>query len=171
MGNAALTKASGRSCVPGGGKASSSSSMDERIDALVLRLHEVKSSSFTSSFTSSFYIESRKCCHFQTMMMMMMMMMMMSLCRDIGVLVSSSSLGKTKRDEEERKKRRKRNAGERASVFLRVVSVAFSFATKACLVFCISLEITHSSFSLNTTTNNNNNNNQNENTNHKRLKR
>ena len=167
MGNAALTKASGRSCVPGGGggKASSSSSMDERIDALVLRLHEVKSSSSSSS--SSFYIESRKCCHFQTMMMMMMM----SLCRDIGVLVSSSSLGKTKRDEEERKKRRKRNAGERASVFLRVVSVAFSFATKACLVFCISLEITHSSFSLNTTTTNNNNNNQNENTNHKRLKR
>ena len=110
MGNAALTKASGRSCVPGGGggKASSSSSMDERIDALVLRLHEVKSSSSSSS--SSFYIESRKCCHFQTMMMMIMM----SLCRDIGVLVSSSSLGKTKRDEEERKKRRKRNAGERA---------------------------------------------------------
>ena len=105
MGNAALTKASGRSCVPGGGK-TSSSSMDERIDALVLRLHEVKS----SSSSSSFYIESLVCCHFQTMMMMIMM----SLCRDIGVLVSSSSLGKTKRDEEERKKRRKRNAGERA---------------------------------------------------------
>ena len=62
------------------------------------------------------------------------MMMMMSLCRDIVVFfVSLSSLGKTKRfDEEDRKKRRKRHAGERASVFfLRVVSVAFSFATKA----------------------------------------
>ena len=43
MGNAALTKASGRSCVPGGkASSSSSSSMDERIDALVLRLHEGK---------------------------------------------------------------------------------------------------------------------------------
>ena len=115
MGNAALTKASGRSCVPGGGKASSSSSsssMDERIDALVLRLHEVKSSSFTSSFTSSFYIESRKCCHFQTMMMMMMMM---SLCRDIGVLVSSSSLGKrSATKKKERKEGKETRASERA---------------------------------------------------------
>ena len=111
MGNAALTKASGRSCVPGGGKASSSSSssMDERIDALVLRLHEVKSSSFTSSFTSSFYIESRKCCHFQTMMMMM------SLCRDIGVLVSSSSLGKrSATKKKEGKEGKETRASERA---------------------------------------------------------
>ncbi len=71
----------------------------------------------------------------------------------------------------EGKEGKETRASERAFL-LRVVSVAFSFATKACLVFCISLEITHSSFSLNTTTNtNNNNNNQNENTNHKRLKR
>ena len=71
------------------------------------------------------------------------MMMMMSLCRDIVVFfVSLSSLGKTKRfDEEDRKKRRKRHAGERASVFfLRVVSVAFSFATKAIIIIIITIK-------------------------------